>query len=399
MPGRTTRNIHKRKHFEIDTSFSGLSSLRSVTDGSDTITNEPTTNAESNETTLEDFFGRKMGSSTIVLGDFNLHHPAWGGDDALTDTANLDLWLAPGTITRDESGHKTTIDTLTTADGQPRRRNWKAMETEKFDKFVASNLPGHDEGDWEEYKPARNQKGRMIKEALRKGFREFVKEAIGQGPQGLWRMAKWARNRGQEQGHTMPPLNTADAVAESTDEKVQALRRAVFPAPPTADLLDIENSTRNRQQITFPSITKQELADAIRRAPLNKARGRRRPKHVTLRKAGPRDYRLPKAYRPVALLNTLGKVLEAIIATRIAWAVEEHRLLPDTHLGGRKGVSVDHAIQLILAEFMLLGGRAKRQACSCSTLPAPTTTFHMKDFFTIYVKWGSESWHHGCKLF
>jgi hypothetical protein len=69
---------------------------------------------------------------------------------------------------------------------------------------------------------------------------------------------------------------------------------------------------------------------------------------VTLRKAGPRDYRLPKAYRPVALLNTLGKILEAIIATRIAWAVEEYRLLPDTHLSGRKGVSVDHAIQLIL---------------------------------------------------
>ena len=50
----------------------------------------------------------------------------------------------------------------------------------------------------------------------------------------------------------------------------------------------------------------------------------------------------------MALLNTLGKILEAIIATRIAWVVEEHRLLTDTHLGGRKGVSVDHAIQLIL---------------------------------------------------
>ncbi|KAJ9480553.1 hypothetical protein VN97_g13002, partial [Penicillium thymicola] len=69
---------------------------------------------------------------------------------------------------------------------------------------------------------------------------------------------------------------------------------------------------------------------------------------VTLRKAGPRDYRVPKSYRPVALLNTLGKILEAVIATRIAWCVEEYKLLPDTHLGGRKGVSVDHAIQLIL---------------------------------------------------
>ena len=54
---------------------------------------------------LEDIFGQYQGPS-IVLGDFNLHHLAWGGDDAvqdanadalieLTDSADLDLWLAP----------------------------------------------------------------------------------------------------------------------------------------------------------------------------------------------------------------------------------------------------------------------------------------------------------------
>ena len=81
---------------------------------------------------------------------------------------------------------------------------------------------------------------------------------------------------------------------------------------------------------------------------------------VTLRKAGPRDYRRPKAYRPVALLNTLGKILEAVVANRIAWAVEEHRLLPDTHLGGRKGVSVDHAIQLILDRVYTAWGTGQK---------------------------------------
>ncbi|KAJ6029797.1 hypothetical protein N7499_012205 [Penicillium canescens] len=455
-------------------------------------------------TTLEDVFGRNMRSS-IIVGDFNLHHPAWGGDNAvqdadadalieLTDSADLDLWLAPGTITRDEAGHQTTIDLVfgshdlsdrfiasevahechahsdhlpirtiistetTTPLDQPKRRNWKAMETDKFDKFVASNLrmplmqhlntprqiddavdhlieiinravdestpwarpsqyanpsftgecreavretrrlfrryiATHSEEDWEVYKLARNQKGRIVKRALRSGFREFVKEAIGQGPQGLWRMSKWARNRGQGQSSSsiMPPLNTGNGIAESIDEKVQALREVFFPAPPIADLSDIDESPANRKQITFPAITEQELANAIRRTPPNKAPGPdgipnkvwrlladeasashrafistllstfnaclrlgHNPRHfqtsitVTLRKAGPRDYRLPKAYRPVALLNTLGKVLEAIVATRIAWAVEEHRLLPDTHLGGRKGISVDHAIQLIL---------------------------------------------------
>ena len=39
---------------------------------------------------------------------------------------------------------------------------------------------------------------------------------------------------------------------------------------------------------------------------------------VTLRKGGPRDFRKLKSYRPVALLNTLSKILESIIATRIA---------------------------------------------------------------------------------
>jgi hypothetical protein len=59
------------------------------------------------------------------------------------------------------------------------------------------------------------------------------------------------------------------------------------------------------------------------------------------------------------LLNTLGKILEAVVATRIAWLVEEHGLLPKTHLGGRKGVSVDHAIQLILGRIHQAWGEGK----------------------------------------
>ena len=64
------------------------------------------------------------------------------------------------------------------------------------------------------------------------------------------------------------------ASAETTDEKVQALREVFFPTPPEADLSDIEESSeRNRKQIPFPPITEQELADAIRRTPPNKAPG------------------------------------------------------------------------------------------------------------------------------
>ena len=36
----------------------------------------------------------------------------------------------------------------------------------------------------------------------------------------------------------------------------------------------------------------------------------------------PATYRTPKGYRPIALLPTLGKVLEAILAKRVAKATE-----------------------------------------------------------------------------
>jgi hypothetical protein len=59
----------------------------------------------------------------IVLGDFNLIHPTWGGlyvrpDSesehliSLHNTHFLQLLLPPGTITREKSGHNTTIDLI-----------------------------------------------------------------------------------------------------------------------------------------------------------------------------------------------------------------------------------------------------------------------------------------------
>lgn len=61
-----------------------------------------------------------------------------------------------------------------------------------------------------------------------------------------------------------------------------------------------------------------------------------------------RDYRTLKAYRSVVLLSTLDKFLEVIIARRISFAMEENGLLPKSHLGGRKRISTDYAIQIIL---------------------------------------------------
>ena len=48
---------------------------------------------------------------------------------------------------------------------------------------------------------------------------------------------------------------------------------------------------------------------------------------VVLRKDGKKDYSLPGSYRPIALENTLAKVIEKILADRISNAAEGHSLL------------------------------------------------------------------------
>ncbi|BAE65488.1 unnamed protein product [Aspergillus oryzae RIB40] len=259
--------------------------------------------------------------------------------------------------------------------------------------YMRHRLPS----DWTAYVKARNRKGRIINRSLRRGFRRWVSEAIDQGTHGIWRVAKWARNRGGRAANMIPTLNGPHGPADTTEAKAEVLRESFFPEPPPADLSDIARRTQP-PQIEFPEVTKEEVAKAIRRAPPDKAPGPdavpnkiwhelckvpvfperatalfnasnktgHNPRHfqtsttVALRKGGPRDYRKPKSYRPVALLNTFGKILESIIATRIAWALEEHKLLPQTHLGGRKGISTDHVIQLILDNIYRAWGQGKK---------------------------------------
>jgi hypothetical protein len=58
---------------------------------------------------------------------------------------------------------------------------------------------------------------------------------------------------------------------------------------------------------------------------------------VVLRKPDKPNYELAKAYRPVALISTMAKVLTALIAENISRLVEQHQLLPKTHFRGRPG--------------------------------------------------------------
>jgi hypothetical protein len=56
---------------------------------------------------------------------------------------------------------------------------------------------------------------------------------------------------------------------------------------------------------------------------------------------------MPKAYRPIALLNTMGKVLTAIVAELLVFYTESHGLLPAHHFGGRPGRTTTDVLHLL----------------------------------------------------
>jgi hypothetical protein len=67
-----------------------------------------------------------------------------------------------------------------------------------------------------------------------------------------------------------------------------------------------------------------------------------------LRKPDKPDYTDPKAYRPITLLNTLGKALETVVTKRVRFLAEMYALLAHTQMGTRKQRSVDTALHLLL---------------------------------------------------
>ena len=78
-----------------------------------------------------------------------------------------------------------------------------------------------------------------------------------------------------------------------------------------------------------------------------------------IRKPGKSNYEVPKAYRPIALLCTIPKVLTAIVAEDVAHLVEKNALLPDTHFGGRPGRTTTDAIHYLVDKIKSAWGRKK----------------------------------------
>jgi hypothetical protein len=61
-------------------------------------------------------------------------------------------------------------------------------------------------------------------------------------------------------------------------------------------------------------------------------------------------YRTPGGYRPIALLPTVRKVIEALVAKRVTKAAEAYGLLPAEQMGNREHRSTKLAVRLVVVK-------------------------------------------------
>jgi hypothetical protein len=80
-----------------------------------------------------------------------------------------------------------------------------------------------------------------------------------------------------------------------------------------------------------------------------------------------RNYTLPKAYRIISLLNCLAKVIEKIVARRLAVITEFKTLLHMHQIGGRRQKSAINAV-IILIQKMQANWRTKKRGFITSVL-------------------------------
>jgi hypothetical protein len=210
----------------------------------------------------------------------------------------------------------------------------------------------------------------------------------------IWQAAKYLDASNGYGSSKIPPLQRSDGTTtRERGEQADELLATFFPPLPP---IIVEEGTRpQREPVYMPCLEAEEIERCIFAAKPWKAAGEdglptivwrqiwpavkdriltlfrtsietgqipvqwKTAKIVPLRKPNKDDYTRAKAWRPISLLCTLGKILEAVVAERISHAVETRGLLPTNHFGARKKRSAEQAL-ILLQEQIYQAWRAKK---------------------------------------
>jgi len=221
-------------------------------------------------------------------------------------------------------------------------------------------------------------------------------------PNKFWKLTRWAKQPKENTLPQFPAIRAANGTLQTTEEgKAEALAAHFFPPPVIADLSDITDEGTQAELLPIePTVLEEDVKKAIKRLPRNKAPGPdeipnealkecadvlapplsniftaclrlgyhptrwRSSITVVLRKPQKPDYTQPKAYRPIALLNTMAKLLEAIVARRMSELAEERKLLPETQMGARPGRSTLSALESLVEQVRTAWGQGNNKVVS-----------------------------------
>jgi hypothetical protein len=217
----------------------------------------------------------------------------------------------------------------------------------------------------------------MIRHAKDSMWKEYLAQAEGTD---VWAAFRFTNpKRAQLTPALRTTVNDTEHICTDFLSKVSAFQ-VLFPEPPPAPP---SRNTRCRPELPWQTFSPAEIRQAIFTSSPKKAPGPdaitfaclrqayeaiplhinrfyatlgtvgyhpkswRQATTVVIPKPNKPDYSTPKAYRPIALLNCLGKVLEKLMATRLGTMAEAHDLLHPDQIGGRPQRSaIDAAMAL-----------------------------------------------------
>ena len=238
---------------------------------------------------------------------------------------------------------------------------------------------------WEQFREARRTFGRELEKTKKNHWRDWLEKATDPD---LWTAHKYITAPPGDCGKTrIPDLivmeNEGQHRASLNEEKGKILAKTFFPSRPPKNGPDTPVDPPNpickadpmsRDQVRralarlrpfkapgpdgIPNIILSKCADLIESrlwyiytAIVDKGWYYAPWKSFTtvvLRKPGKPRYNIPKVYRPIALLNTMGKVLTSIVAEQLTYYTEKFALLPPLHFGGRPACTTNDAIHYLV---------------------------------------------------
>jgi len=236
----------------------------------------------------------------------------------------------------------------------------------------------------EEARKAANEYTTRISEAKKKHWEEWLEDV---NVDNVWTAHKYVGGAPTDGGNTRIPTlktqaNGRPQELDNNEEKSKLLYETFFPPPPADPHADLPTDYPE-PVCEFTPITDNQVYRVIRNLAPFKAPGPNgvsnvvftkcanqlvpwmghlfqatfkfnvfptewlTSKTVVIRKPGWPDYSTPKAYRPIALLDTMSKILSACVAEGLVWITNKHNLLPSTHFRGLPGCSTTDSLHLL----------------------------------------------------